>query len=354
MFRIAESMARLGATWPDVQDAFLRAWEFRPTRVEPLHAITTWYRTDQRYRLGYLYAASAAQIPLPAEDILFVDAEVYQWRAVDEQAVCASWIGKYEESFTLCRDLLARRDLPDGDRQRIAGNRDLTAPQMIDAASSDQEVVTPKISAGQRDSAITVSLIASPDLAATERTLTSFLHCCIDASRVGRFLVANAGLGEENCAALLERYPFLEFGRSAPEESPGAELATIRSEIEGQYWLHICQDWRFFAPDSLIGRLTAVLEAEPEVFQVGINVDDATKLTGTCAAESTVRRADGAGRYLLGDVVATGPAMFETARLDRAGGIVGTDRDPVSELGRRATAAGLQTATLDEVLCIAG
>ena len=36
MFRVAESMSQLGEPWPDVQDAYMRAWEFRPTRAEPL------------------------------------------------------------------------------------------------------------------------------------------------------------------------------------------------------------------------------------------------------------------------------------------------------------------------------
>ena len=67
-----------------------------------------------------------------------------------------------------------------------------------------------------------------------------------------------------------------------------------------------------------------------------------------------MRRAADAGRYVFTDVVASGPAMFETARLDRADGIDGTDRDPIAELGRRAAAVGLRTASLDEVLCIAG
>jgi hypothetical protein len=44
--------------------------------------------------------------------------------------------------------------------------------------------------------------------------------------------------------------------------------------------------------------------------------------------------------------------MFETARLDQAGGIDATDPDPIAELARRAAAARLQTASLDEVLCI--
>ena len=95
-----------------------------------------------------------------------------------------------------------------------------------------------------------------------------------------------------------------------------------------------------------------MLDAEAQVFQVGINFADAAKLTGTCAAEQEVRRAPDAGRYVLTDAVASGPAMFDTARLDRAGGVHSTDTDPIAELGRRASAAALQTASLDEVLCI--
>ena len=354
MFRVAESMAQLGAPWPDVQDAYLRAWEFRPTRAEPLHAIAYRYRTDQRYRLGHLFAERAAEIPLPEEDTLFVGADVYAWRAVDEQSVCASWTGKHMEAFMLCRHLLAGRDIPDDDRKRIAGNRDCSAPAVIEAALSYPEVLAKSLIAGPRNSEVTVSLVAGPDRGATEQMLNSFLRSCVDVPRVGRFLVVNAGLSAEDRATLLERYRFLEFRHSAPGDGPGAQLAQIRGEIEGRFWLHLGEGWQFFAPERFISRLTGVLEAEPEVFQVAINFGDAVKLTGVSAAENAVRRAADAGRYVLADVVASGPAMFETARVDRAGGIDGTDRDPIAELGRRAAAAGLRTASLDEVLCIAG
>ena len=69
-------------------------------------------------------------------------------------------------------------------------------------------------------------------------------------------------------------------------------------------------------------------------------------------AEQIVRRAPGAGRYVLTDTPASGPAMFDTARLRRAGDLRVGDADPIAELGRRATAAGLRTASLDEVLCV--
>jgi tetratricopeptide (TPR) repeat protein len=348
MWRIAESMARLDAPWPDVQDAYLRAWEFRPTRAEPLYAIALRYRVEQRYRLGHLFAEQAAQIPLPEEDMSFDRRDIYPWRATDEQAICASWIGKHDEAFTLFRRLLARPDVPDDDRRRFANNRDFSVPTMLEAASSYPDLVVGGLVAGPRDAEVTVSLVAGPDRAVTEQTLNSFLNCCTDVSRVGRFLVIDAGLSVQDREKLHERYGFLEFA----DCGPGAQLARIREQIQGRFWLHLGQGWRFFAPENFITRLTAVLDAEAQVFQVGINLTDAAKLTGACAAEQSVRRAPDAGRYVLTDVIASGPAMFDTARLDRAGGLTDTGPETLTTLRRQAATAGLHTASLDEVLCI--
>ena len=130
MWRLAESMAHLDEPWPDVQDAYLKAWNFRPTRAEPLHAIARRYRTDGRYLLGRLFAERAAQLPLPEEDIMLSDSTVYAWRAADEQAVCASGIGEHAEAFQLCRKLLTRSDIPEHERRRIAANRDFVAARL--------------------------------------------------------------------------------------------------------------------------------------------------------------------------------------------------------------------------------
>jgi hypothetical protein len=91
-----------------------------------------------------------------------------------------------------------------------------------------------------------------------------------------------------------------------------------------------------------------VFEAEPEVFQVRINFGDAVELAGAgTAKDDAVRSAVDGGRYVLADAVTSGPAMFDIARLDRAGGVEGTDRDLVAELGRRAADVGLRAASLD-------
>ncbi len=153
MYRLAESMSNLGEPWPDVQQAYLTAWEFRPTRAEALHAIAFRCRVEQHYGLGYQFAQRAAEIPFPDED-LFVPryADIYAWRATDEQAVCASWIDKHTEAFTLCRGLLARPELPDPDRQRIATNRDFSVPTMLEAAAPYPEALAQSLHHKSRSS----------------------------------------------------------------------------------------------------------------------------------------------------------------------------------------------------------
>jgi glycosyltransferase involved in cell wall biosynthesis len=337
VFRMAQAMSQLDMHWPDVQHAYLKAWEFRPTRAEALHAIAYRYRTDKRYRLGYLFAERAAQIPLPEHDKLFVGGDVYAWRALDEQAICASWIGKHSEAFAICRRLLARNDIPDAHRKRIAANRDASVPTMLEAATVYPNPIVQSVLAGRRDGEVTVTLVAGPDRHTTEQSLNSFLHCCSDLQQTGRFLLLAGGLSADDRANLQQRYPFLEFSEVS---TPSA--TAIRDQIGGGLWLHLGQGWRFFAPENLITRLSAILRAEPEVLQVAINFADADQLTGACAPEDTVRRAVDTGRYVLTDQISAGPAMFDTARIDRAGGL------------HAAAAAGLRTASLDEVLCTRG
>ena len=188
MYQIAESMSQLGEPWPDVQDAYLRAWQFRPTRAEPLHAIASRYRVEQRYKFAYLFAERAAKIPLPEEDRIFVSADVYAWRATDEQAVCASWIGRHAEAFTLCRRLLARPTSPTM-IGTDCGQPRLSVPAMIEAASPYPEALVqslPPVPATPRSpSAWSPGRTARPP----SRPMNSFLNCCLDVSRVGRFVV---------------------------------------------------------------------------------------------------------------------------------------------------------------------
>jgi hypothetical protein len=349
MFRVAESMENRGTPWHEVQDAYLLAWEFRPTRAEPLYCVARHHFSEKRYRLAYLFGEQAAEIRRPDADMLLPYPDIYAWRAADSQAKTAFCLGEHAGAFALWRQLLTLPDIPDSERQRIAADRDEAVPAMVESALDYPDtLVLNAIAAPSRvrahhrrvsDAEITVSLIAGPDLVGTQQALNSFLNSCNDVSLVGRFLLIDAGLSAADREILQALYEFVEFTHLGPEDAQDIQLTQVREHIHGRFWLHLDQNWRFFAPENLITRLTAVIDAEPDVFQVAVNLAGAFTLTGASAPEDTVRRTPGAGRYVLLDGVASGPAMFDTARLDQAALL-----NP---------AAGPQTASLDEVLCIA-
>ncbi|HPX38336.1 MAG TPA: glycosyltransferase [Mycobacterium sp.] len=314
MFKLAATMDKLGEPWAEVQDAYLRAWAYRPIRAEALNAIAVHYRRAEQYELGYLFAARAARIPRPASDTFFIQQIVYEWHAADEQAVCASWIGRAAEALRIWRRLLTLDSVPYEERARMLTNRDLMAGQrLVECATYPADLV--RRPAGRVDAEVTARVIAGPDRAITEATLNSFLRCCTDLDRVGRFAIVDGGLSSTDRAVLAELYPFIEF-------------ASDTGQGGGRYVLELRQGWRFFTEEALVTRLIGVLEAEPQVSRVGVNLGDAVHMSFDSPACTGVRTTTTGGRYLLVDSASRGPVMIDTTR-----------------------ATG-ETATLDEVFCV--
>ncbi len=341
LFRAGESMLRLGEPWPQIQDVLLRAHESRPSRAEALYTLAKHYRQEGRFELGHLFASRAAACPLPQHDILFVWAAVHTWSALDEQAVCASQLGLHAEAFALCRRLLACDNLPPDDRARIAANRDFSVPNRIQAAIGYPAAILHRLRFGPEGD-VTVSVTAGPTLQATEETLNSLLNSCTDRGRIRRLLIDDSALSEPEKVLLGQHYPFAESLGAQFTEPHTARLRRIGDLVRTRFWLHIGEDWRFFAPERLLSRMAAICDAEPDVMQVAVNFEDATGLTGRSAGEDAVRRGTHTGRYVITDGVAFGPAMLDTERLGNAGGL-----DALATMTHTY-------ATLDEVLCVRG
>jgi len=120
-FQIGVLLERLGAGDAAIIDAYLAAWDARPTRAEALCELARYLRCRGRHASAYVHARAAAELPPPA-DLLFVDLAVYRWRARDEQAIAAYYIGRPQECAALSDALLADPALPAAERERVAAN----------------------------------------------------------------------------------------------------------------------------------------------------------------------------------------------------------------------------------------
>lgn len=135
----ARLAVRLERPAAEVMDRFLRAHESRPTRAEALGGLARYCRLNgPRWPLGYLFAKQVTSIPFPS-DILFVEFDWYRWRALDELAVAAYWVGEYEESRACCERLLADDELPDDQRERVTGNLEFALRKLGAKGKADAE-----------------------------------------------------------------------------------------------------------------------------------------------------------------------------------------------------------------------
>jgi tetratricopeptide (TPR) repeat protein len=109
--KLAQALDR---PWEEVLALYLRAHEFRPTRAEAMYYLSRYFRIKERYELAYRFGVAAMSIPQPP-DRLFVESDVYRYKAIDEAAIAASWLpGRADEALALNRSMFKR--VPDWDK----------------------------------------------------------------------------------------------------------------------------------------------------------------------------------------------------------------------------------------------
>jgi hypothetical protein len=82
----------------EVVNAYSKAWEYRPQRLEAVFHVMRKLREENRYVLSFTYGDLAIKTP-GTSDILFVEPEIWQWRMVDEYSIAAFYIGHPEIAF---------------------------------------------------------------------------------------------------------------------------------------------------------------------------------------------------------------------------------------------------------------
>ncbi len=124
LFRVALiAMSRPNQLWSDIQEKLLNAYDYRPCRAEALHTIARYLRSQNKQRSAYLFARSAASLPYPTQDILFIDTNIYKWMCLDELAATAFYVHDYQLGWQACDILLRENRLPASEIERVQNNK---------------------------------------------------------------------------------------------------------------------------------------------------------------------------------------------------------------------------------------
>jgi GR25 family glycosyltransferase involved in LPS biosynthesis/glycosyltransferase involved in cell wall biosynthesis len=389
---VFHSLLRRGACLMSLGDhkqaraAYLKAWHERPTRAEPLYEIARQYRLSEEFELGYLFAKRATRIPYPAQDSLFIQADVYAWRAVDELAICSYHTGQHEESFELWTALLEGPSLPDAERARVESNRDLCLPWIAEDRCAYRPELVERVRAragNDRGVApeVTVTITSCRRPALFERTINSFLGCCMDVDRIGRWICVDNGSSEFDRARMRELYPFFEFIYTEPSSERHADsMNRLLGTVTGPFWLHLEDDWQFFWRGRYVESALGILRDDPRLAQVAFNRNYGETLECRRIYGGHVRTTAVEGlRYRVHEQIEPGTSEWERYLESLpAGGLTAAywphftlrpslmRTDAIKPLGpfdagsghfelrfaRRYQAAGLRTAFFDAITCL--
>ena len=113
--------ARLGQ-WPQAIVALIAAWEYRPTRIEPLYQLLSRLRQHGEYQTAYMLAKQGLSAPRPG-DHLFVERWIYEWGILFEYSIAAYWTGDPHAALRACDRLLDCK-LPESYREQTIENRE--------------------------------------------------------------------------------------------------------------------------------------------------------------------------------------------------------------------------------------
>ena len=129
LYRSAGIEADLGFDEDAVIASYLLAHNARKDRAEALHGAARFCRLKERYQEGFDLAKRGLLVKRP--DNAFIPEDwIYEYGLLDEYAINAYWIGRYDECIKSCRKILSTPTLPGADRKRIQANAELARQKL--------------------------------------------------------------------------------------------------------------------------------------------------------------------------------------------------------------------------------
>lgn len=92
--------------------ALLQAWQMRPSRAEPLHALARAHRLRSQHDLAELFAGRGLELDYPS-DVLFIHRSVYEWGLALERGLALAGLARYDEARSELEAIVEAGEAPD-------------------------------------------------------------------------------------------------------------------------------------------------------------------------------------------------------------------------------------------------
>ena len=108
-YQIGQTYVRMNADEGLIVSSYLKAYQMRPSRVEPLLALASYFHGKNDLVKGYIFASIGVKIPRP-NDSLFVNVDAHLSTLLDELCTLAYYAGQMDDGRWACTTLLERAE----------------------------------------------------------------------------------------------------------------------------------------------------------------------------------------------------------------------------------------------------
>jgi LPS sulfotransferase NodH len=129
LYRAAEGLQAEGRPFDEVIAVYDRASNAAPHRAEALHDASRICRWNNNFAEGYEYARRGLAIPPPTGG-QSIQQWIYDYGLLDEFAVNAYWIERYQDCLDACQRLLREGKMPSDMYDRVKKNADFATTKL--------------------------------------------------------------------------------------------------------------------------------------------------------------------------------------------------------------------------------
>lgn len=123
LYQVAVLKARRGASWGEVLEAYLAAYQGNPSRAEPLFHAGQHYLKEKKYHAAHVFFSRAMAIAKPSPSALFVELPIYDYLVPFKYAATCFYAGDHAAGIRTNNELLAGDKLPPAKREQAIKNR---------------------------------------------------------------------------------------------------------------------------------------------------------------------------------------------------------------------------------------
>lgn len=235
-----------------IEKGFEYASKLYPVAAEPFYKMAVYFNAKEDFERAYKWAKKAHALPFPVDAKMFVQKDIYDFRAAKELAYAAHKLGKYEESFNVAEKALVYNEIPKVEIQFMENIRNMNFKELIKL--NTETPPRPPKKGKVKDVTVIMSFINKEKFTGC---MNSFLKCCLDTSVVKEWVV----YGGTDQTEFMKEYPFVTYMHMTEE----IDVLTLSKT---KYTVYIDGEWIFLYNSNYILPYLEYMQQEPHIKQI--------------------------------------------------------------------------------------